>query len=547
MTRNRLLPEFSAIAAACLGLAGGTTAASLAVPFGNHMVLQRGMPIPVWGTGTSGEAVTVTLNGQTKSATTSSSGKWTVTFDAMVAGGPFTLTAKGTSTATLTDVMIGEVWQCAGQSNMDTRMNYSEYPSLADSIKNANHPLLRYITMRQPGQTIQWQQVTPTTVGGLSATGYFMGREILDHLNGVAVGLVVTAVGGTTISQWMDPASIAADPTLVADTTSGTMYDAWVKPVVGYAIAGTAWYQGENDCTGGRQASYAARLPVLIRAWRRLWGQGDFPFLVAQLAHVHGMQTVAGGTSNYATLREAQRTVSDTMAKTWLSVNIDLGDSTTLHYDQKPEAGRRLGLLARGGVYNQAITGEWRAPEPVAAWVSGSTARIVLNRRGTGWKYDAGTTPTGFAIAGSNGTWYWGTATARGDTIDVSSSSVTAPTQVRHAWSDDPVRNLRNAAGLPVAPFLVVLDKAPPTTGVASSAATRGWTRVPGGIRIQLPTGLDRADLEIRSPQGRSLGHQTGRAVDGEVQFQLPRGLGVVAWQVRSGDRVLVSGKEVLP
>ena len=187
----------------CAGLllapAVHATLATTAI-FGNHMVLQRRMKVPVWGTGASGEAVTVTFDGQTKTATTSRAGTWKVVLDSMDAGGPYTMTVKGTNTLAFSDVMVGEVWQCAGQSNMDTRLNYGEY-SFADTIAKANYPKLRYITMRQPGQTVQWQQVSSATAGSLSATGYFFGRDLLDHLGGVSVGLVVTPRGGTTHNQ----------------------------------------------------------------------------------------------------------------------------------------------------------------------------------------------------------------------------------------------------------------------------------------------------------------------------------------------------------
>jgi sialate O-acetylesterase len=160
-----------------------TLSADVTLPtiFGSHMVLQRNQTIKIWGQATNGESVQVQINGQTK-VTTATQGKWSIYLDAMNAGGPYELKVQGNNQITLTDVMIGEVWHAAGQSNMDTRMNYWEYPNLSDSIKTANYPHLRYITMRQPGQTIQWQNVTPSTVGSMSATAYFMGKELLSNL-----------------------------------------------------------------------------------------------------------------------------------------------------------------------------------------------------------------------------------------------------------------------------------------------------------------------------------------------------------------------------
>jgi len=147
--------HFPILLLACASWIQATVA--MKVPFGNHMVLQRNQTMPVWGTAAAGESVTVTLNGASKTIKADADGTWKASLDAASAGGPYSLTAKGSAnTVTFTDVMVGEVWHCAGQSNMDTRMSYWEYPNLTDSVKKANYPLLRYVTMRQPGQTVQW-------------------------------------------------------------------------------------------------------------------------------------------------------------------------------------------------------------------------------------------------------------------------------------------------------------------------------------------------------------------------------------------------------
>ena len=547
MFRSSGLQNFLRYALVLLAMAVSAHALTMTIPFGSHMVLQRGMKVPVWGKGSASEAVTVTFNGQSKAATTASNGTWKVLLDPMVAGGPYTLTAKGSSTVTFTDVMVGEVWQCAGQSNMDTRMNYSEYPNLADSITKANYPLLRYVTMRQPNQTIQWQTVTPTSVGSLSATGYFFGRNLLDNLKGVAVGLVVTAVGGTTIAQWMDDESIAADAGLKADATSGTMYTEWVKPVVGYAIAGTAWYQGENDCSGGLQAYYAARLPLLLKGWRKQWGQGDFPFLVAQLAFAHAKQTAAGGTSNYATVRDAQRATVATSANAWLSVNIDIGSTTTLHYPDKPIAGKRLGMLARGAVYNESGLTHWQSPQPVGAWLSGSTARVLFDKTGTGLSTDDGQAPSGFELAGSDNSWVWGTATRKGDTIDVSSSSISKPTQIRYAWSDNPIRNLRNSALLPATPFYLKLGSAPPASIQAKEPRVQSIGFAGDVVTISVNDGNRQVRLDLADLDGRILSRSTTTPHEGRAKWNIGNIHGTVLARVYSDRGEIASRLLVAP
>jgi sialate O-acetylesterase len=533
---------------ACLAALGSASALTMSVPFGNHMVLQRNMKVPIYGKGAASEAVTVTFDGQTKTATTGADGTWKVLLDPMSAGGPFTLVAKGQSTVTFTDVMVGEVWQCAGQSNMDTRMNYTEYPSLVDSIKNANVPLMRYITMRQPGQTIQWQVITPSTVGALSATGYFFGKNLVEHLGGVTVGLVVTAVGGTTIAQWMDPATIAADPTLKADTLSGTMYQSFLAPVVGYAIAGTAWYQGEQDCSSALYGYYTSRLFAMTAAWRKLWGQGDFPFLICQLAHTHALQTAVGATSNYAEIRNSQRIVADSIAEAWLEVNIDLGSTTTLHYDQKPVVGQRLGMLARGGVYHEAGLSNWRSPEPVAAWRSGSTVRVLVTQTAGGLKSLNSAVPAGFAIAGSDNTWYWGSAAFHGDTIVVQTASVATPTQIRYAWADFPIDNVVGGTGLPMTPFRYTgLSTTTPTTSVLSAVPTAGWEVRGRRLVAHLPAASAEATLDLLSADGRLLSRSTAAGTGGVAQWDLGAGSGVRLFRIESEGRTTASGKVALP
>jgi len=532
MASRRLLPLLPLLLA-------GSLHATLATGkvFGSHMVLQREVAVPVFGTGASGEAVTVTFNGQTKTATTASNGTWKVSLDAMNAGGPFTLTIKGTNTLSYTDVMVGEVWHCAGQSNMDTRMNYSEYPNLADSIKTANYPNLRYITMRQPGATIQWQQVSPTTAGAMSATGYFFGRHLLDNLKGVAVGIVNTSVGGTIIEQWLDPATKAADATLRNDTTAGTMYDAWVKPVEGYGVKGTVWLQGENNTSSALYKAYGDRLQKMIPGWRKAWNQPDMPFLVAGLCHKGVLQTAAGEASNEASIRESQRTVTDTLRRTWLSVLVDLGDDATWHYPQKPEAGRRLGLLARGAVDGQ--TGfVFQSPKPVQCFKRGTTIAIPFDARGSSLKLSSGTTPTGFEVAGSDNKWSWAsTATLKGDTVFLT-TAVATPTQVRFAWANQPIMNLFSAAGLPATPFQSAIASG---VGVEPKALPQGLRARAGSWSFPLEGS---ALVSVRDLRGRVLRETRIAPVAGEGVVDargLSRGMlllevrpdGAAAWSAR--------------
>jgi len=445
-------PTFPRLASVILLAAAPFTRAAVSVgnAFSDHMVLQQGMACPIWGKASSGEAVTVDIAGQTKSAPADAQGNWRVKLDPMPAGGPFTLTFKASNTVTVQDVWIGEVWQCAGQSNMDTRLSF--YPNYADTVKNANIPKLRYYTLRQPGETTKWEVCSPATVGKLSALGYFFGREIQKAQN-VTVGLVVTAVGGTFISEWLDPASLAADSVLSrnGDAMNGDMYRQWVAPVVGYGIKGTAWIQGEQDRSNGLPAYYAGRFQSLIKGWRKVWGQGDFPFYYVQLANYGTKQTVPTEEASSAEIREAQR-LSLQLPNTAMAVAIDIGDPTNLHFPDKHSAGVRLSLPALAMDYGK--TGlEYSGPLYRSLEIHGSKAYLVFTHTGSGMVAKGGVLQ-GFALAGSGGAWVWADESViHSDTVIVSSAKVPVPAKVRYAWGANPLGNLYNQEGLPASPF----------------------------------------------------------------------------------------------
>ncbi|MBN1309742.1 MAG: hypothetical protein JXA18_17610 [Chitinispirillaceae bacterium] len=440
---------------------------SVTKAFSNHAVLQSGMAVPVWGKASSGEEVTVSIGTQTKTTTTPSSGAWKVMLDPMEAAGPLTMTIKGNNTISVTDVCIGEVWQVAGQSNMDTRLSF--YSNLADTIKNANLPLMRYFTLRQPGQTSggqnPWIVVSPATAADLSAMGYFFGKEILKTTEG-AVGLVVTAVGGTTITQWMDPATLKANPD-IKNSDKGGMWDLWVAPAVGYGIKGTIWIQGEQNCNATDAPSYGERFKILIKGWRAAWGQGDFPFYFGQLSSTSG--TAGPNDVSYvADIREGQR-LALSLPNTAMSVNCDIGKGDW-HYPDKPESGRRLSLPAKALLYGESDL-VYSGPLYCKKIIDGSGIKLLFTNTGGGLVAKSGTL-TGFAVAAASGSFTWGTATISGDTVIVSSPSVASPARVRYGWSNVPAASLFNKEGLPASPFTTESpDMLPVSVGERQTAA----------------------------------------------------------------------------
>jgi sialate O-acetylesterase len=418
----------------------------------------------------------------------------------MPEGGPYTLTIKGANTLTITGVYVGEVWQVAGQSNMDTRLSF--YANLADSIKTANVPLLRYNTLRQPGQTSAgsnpWLVVSPSTAGDLSAIGYFFGREIQKTV-GVAVGLIVTAVGGTTLASWQDPATLSANPS-INDSDRGVMWNTWVAPVAGYGIRGTVWIQGEQDCNTASSPTYGDRFKLLIKGWRAAWGQGDFPFYFMSLSNIHGAQTDPNNASTVAVVREGQR-LALALPNTEMGVSIDIGDANNWHYANKPEAGRRFSLIAKAKMYGQSSL-VYSGPMYQSKTIYGSQIKMLFNTFGSAMVEKGGGALAGFAIAGATGNWVWATATVKGDTVIATSASVAVPTRVRYAWADNPTFNLFNTEGLPASPFTTESPAIPVTVRQGESlVARRGQTagRITVGLMKPTKTISIDSDEEIQT------------------------------------------------
>jgi sialate O-acetylesterase len=288
--------------------------------------------------------------------------------------------------------------------------------------------------------------VSPSTAPDLAATGYFFGREIQKTV-GVAVGLVVTAVGGTTVASWLDPATVSANSG-IRDTDKGNMWDAWVAPVAGYGIRGTVWIQGEQNCNAEDAPSYADRFKLIIKGWRIAWGQDDFPFYYGQLSSTSGTPD-PNNVSYVAQVREGQR-LGLSLPNTAMSVNFDY-TSGTWHFPNKPEAGRRLALPAKALLYGQTAL-VYSGPMFASKIVDGNRIKLLFNHIGGGLVAQGGSL-SGFAIAAASGSWVWGNAVISGDTVIVSSTSIAQPARVRYAWSDKPAATLFNNAGLPASPF----------------------------------------------------------------------------------------------
>lgn len=458
-----------AAVAACLLLPASLQAeVKLPAIFGDHMVLQREMPIPVWGWDKPGTEVTVTLGDTSAKATAGEDGRWMVKLPAQKAGGPHTVKVSGSSDVTFNDVLIGEVWLCSGQSNMEWTVARSANPQ--EEIANGNHPRIRHIKIPhvpadKPQQDVKagpWQAATPETVGNFTAVGYYFARELQKEL-GVPIGLIGSNWGGTRIEPWTPPQGFKAVPALKdiasnlenypARNAEGkinhqsplALYNGMIAPLVPYAIRGALWYQGESN--NGEGMLYAEKMKALITGWRDLWQQPDLPFYYVQLAPY----TYGGDPERLAGIWEAQ-TAALSIPNTGMAVTVDIGNIKDIHPTNKQDVGKRLALWALAKTYGKDRL-VYSGPLYKSVKFDGSKAVVSFDHVGSGLVSRDGKPLTWFQVAGKDGKFVDATATIEGNTVVVQSPEVSEPTAVRFAWHQTAEPNLSNREGLPASPF----------------------------------------------------------------------------------------------
>ena len=477
---------------------------ALAWIFTDHAVLQRDVEIPVWGTAADGEEVTVTLGDQT-AVTVASGGKWNIKLRPLPAGGPHVLKVTGKNAITVSDILIGEVWVCSGQSNMQWRLK--DTIEAESAIAAATDEQLRLLTVpriaKDEPQTSadgKWEVTAPATVPEFSAVAYYFGKHLRETLK-VPVGLVNTSFGGTPSEAWTSREKLASvpafqtgildvhkqaieaypmllaqykeelgkwqaeadrlkaegkpapqplrgpvDPTTNPQRPTG-LFNAMIAPIIPYAIRGAIWYQGESNAERAQQ--YATLFPAMIQDWRERWGQGDFPFLFVQLAPFTRIVKEPGD-SNWAELREAQRLTTTKLPQTGMAVITDVGEELDIHPRRKREVGDRLAIAARKLAYGENIVHS--GPTFKELKIDGNKAVLSFDNIGTGLVAKDGPL-TGFTIAGEDGKFHIATADIAGDTVVVVAPEVEKPVAVRFGWANFPVVNFWNKEGLPASPF----------------------------------------------------------------------------------------------
>lgn len=464
--------------------------------FSDHAVLQRGKPIPVWGTATPGAEITVTLFGKNATATTADAqGQWKVALPPHEAGGPFDMSISGDGdTKRFRNIMVGEVWVCSGQSNMEWSLNSSFNADW--HVAAARIPRLRFfqvpnVANTKPQSTVNasWAECTPQTAAGFSAVGYFFGRNLLLNLD-VPIGLIQSDWGGTPAEAWTsrealdrepilqhyhanfdkalqnhDPEKAKADyeaavakakeakkaaPRKPGDPRTSpnpsTLYNAMIHPLMPYAIRGAIWYQGESN--GSKGFEYRTLFPTMIKDWRDRWGQGDFPFLCVQLAPYATGNKPDG--PQWAELREAQHHATKVLPNVGMAVITDVGEAKDIHPRKKEPVGARLALLARKMAYGEQLVAS--GPEYNTMTIDGNKIVLSFDNVGSGLVARDGPL-TDFTICGEDRQFVPAKAEIKAGTVIVSSDAVEKPIAVRYGWRNCPECNLFNKNGLPASPF----------------------------------------------------------------------------------------------
>jgi sialate O-acetylesterase len=452
------------------------------------MVLQQKSKVKIWGDADKGEKVAVTFRGKTANAQADDDGRWVAVVETGDAGGPFEMKIAGNNTIDLKDVLVGEVWVCSGQSNMEWSVNAcdaSDKNTAKGEPANAN---LRMFTVKrttpatpQKDTAGKWTNASPETVGNFSATGYFFGRDLNKNLK-VPVGLIHTSWGGTRAEAWTRKEVLDKNPLFEHEhakpvkagnaNAPSVLYNGMIAPILNYGIKGAIWYQGESNT--GNAYAYRTLFPLMIENWRKDFGQGDFPFYFVQLAPFTSVAKTPGEAS-WAELREAQN-VALKMPNTGVAVITDFGNEYDIHPTPKRPVGERLALCARaltygekvpysGPMYKTAKFGDGKAVVSFDHVGGGLVAKKLVatqvrtNKNGAesaAWRVDPDAKDvelTGFAICGKDQKWVNAKAVIQGDTVVVSSPDVAEPVAVRYGWANHPICGLFNRDGLPASPF----------------------------------------------------------------------------------------------
>jgi sialate O-acetylesterase len=493
--------------------------------FTDHMVLQRDKPIQVWGWADAKENIKLSFGGKTLKVKADLDGHWKATFPAMQANTQAqelkVIGSKASKGIILKNILVGDVWICSGQSNMEWDVRSSM--NAEEEMKASDHPLIRHIKIHHttadlPRDDVQshWKVSNPKDIAQFTAVGYYFARKLKNELN-VPIGLIGANWGGMRIEPFIAPEGFRMIPELkdIAERVDRTLpisaegkkahaeylaqieawlpkirkalkngkhypelpiqpqvgnssqdpsriFNAMIHPLIPFTIRGVIWYQGESN--GGESMSYYHKKHALVKGWRQLWNQGDFPFYWVQLSAFTPYSDHPAGANNWTRLREAQVKALD-LPNSGMVVTTDIGNHQDIHPRNKQDVGKRLALCALAKEYGKDVV--YSGPHYKGHKVEGNTIRLLFDHIGgglmVGKKKFRSTDPVEeipngtlghFAISGEDQQWHWATAKIDGDDVVVSSDKVSKPIAVRYAFQSNPEgANLYNRAGLPATPF----------------------------------------------------------------------------------------------
>ena len=486
---------------------GGIVDADVRLPsvIDSHMVLQRDMPLKIWGFADEGEPVMVELAGARATTTANDKGEWVVTLPAMKAGGPHKLTIAGNNKITLEDILVGEVWIGSGQSNMQWGVNASK--DAGPEIAAAKYPNIRLFLVPNvlsgiPNRDVKadWKACAPNTIPSFSAVLYYFGRHLHKELD-IPIGLIASAWGGSLIEPWTPPPGFAGVKKVkgISDNVRNTqvsyleslgnnlpaptpeakawlaealaaakkdelvppapalalpghalagwasptsMYNAMIHPLVPFAVKGAIWYQGESNLNDGML--YAHKKRALVEGWRKVWGH-DMSFYWTHLAPFN----YGGDPRRLPKIWEAQQAATS-IPGTGTTVITDIGNLRDIHPRNKQEVGRRLALVALAKDYGRDLVHS--GPVYKGMKIDGGKVRVSFSHTGGGLESRDGKPLSHFEIAGEAG-FVPATAMIDGDSVVVASDSVASPSAVRFGWHQRAEPNLQNKEGLQACPF----------------------------------------------------------------------------------------------
>ncbi len=468
---------------------------SLPVLFSDGMLLQRDLPVHVWGRSAPAEKVSVTFHGETRSAVADELGRWQLYLAPVAAGGPYDVTVSGSNQIVIHNVLVGDVWVASGQSNMEFKMRLLDNPQA--EIAAAKFPRIRIMRIKHAYSEYpltdavaeqHWAEVSPDSVSDFSAVAYYFAREI-HQKEKVPVGIIESDWGGTVAEAWTSMDALASDAALMPVFASrgqmmdaeaenllsdpihqaeiakaksaglpapkfpwhpleqmwapAQLYNAMIAPITPYAIRGVIWYQGESNSKLNRAPSYERLFQTLIRDWRNQWALGDFPFLYVQISSF-----TSDATEDWAMIREAQLHALQ-LRNTAMAVSIDIGNPDDVHPRDKVDVGHRLAVAARAMVSREPV--EYSGPLVRQVTREDHSLRVWFDHAAR--LQSKGGPPTSFEVAGAGGKFVPAEARIDGQTIVVSSASIATPVKVRYGWANSPNCNLFNGEGLPASPF----------------------------------------------------------------------------------------------